>query len=247
VAEPATRRRPLPTIACVNHATVPLGVNFGKLVAVLQKYVDACFAPAWGTEAKLVQSRAVPRGAWGLLFLDDADAAGTLGYHDLTAHGLPLGKVFVKTTLKGGELVSVTASHELAELLIDPAMNMRCEGPKSRTYAYEAADPVEEESFLIDGVAVSNFVYPAWFEEFHARGSTRFDYLGRVEKPFQLLEGGYIPICEYGHTVWTALHGSRAKAKRHAQEDRRGHRSETRAARAKGGGRRRSRKTQARR
>jgi hypothetical protein len=46
---------------------------------------------------------------------------------------LPLSKVFVKTTLADGELVSVSASHELVEMLVDPAINMMTTGPDAKT------------------------------------------------------------------------------------------------------------------
>jgi hypothetical protein len=56
-----------------------------------------------------------------------ADTAGALGYHDLTHDGQPISKVFVKTTIKDGELVSVTACHELFEMVIDAIANLWAE------------------------------------------------------------------------------------------------------------------------
>src|ERR1700675_2136888 len=89
----------VPTIACINSATVDLGVDFDKLIAALQKFLDECFVPIWGTPAKLVKATKPASDAWTFVFLDDADAPGALGYHDLTKNGLPLSKIFVKTTL----------------------------------------------------------------------------------------------------------------------------------------------------
>ncbi|MGH8711666.1 MAG: hypothetical protein ACREVA_10200 [Burkholderiales bacterium] len=83
-----------------------------------------------------------------MVFLDDADQPGALAYHDLTPDGLPQSKVFVKTTLENNDLVSVSASHELVEMLVDPAINLMTTGPDPKTiYAYESADPVEAFSF----------------------------------------------------------------------------------------------------
>jgi len=48
--------------------------------------------------------------------------------------GLPLSKVFVKSTRAVGQKVSVTACHELAEMLVDPAINL-APGPWHRVYA----------------------------------------------------------------------------------------------------------------
>ena len=216
----------IPTIACINKANGPLGVDFNKLVLALQKFVDTRFAPIWGTQAKLVKSANFLPGAWAIAFLDNADVQNALGYHDLTPDGLPLSKVFVQTTLRAGQKVSVTACHELAEMLVDPAINLCSTGPRGLIYAYETADAVEEEEFSIDGIAMSDFVYPAWFEGFRKAGSAQFDYLKRVKQPFQILPGGYMPVFRNGQ--WTQIFGSKAKQKRFAREDRRGHRSEYR-------------------
>ena len=213
----------VPTVACVNLATVDLGVNFAKLVAALQKFLDDCFVPVWGAPAKVVQAAKVPAGAWGMVFLDNADAANALGYHDLTKAGLPLSKVFVKTTIDDGQKVSVTACHELAEMMIDPAINLWSEHPSGSFYAYEMCDAVEEEEFLIDGISMSDFVYPSYFEGFRKPKSVQFDYLKKVTRPFQVLKGGYSIVSKNGKI--SQIFGSAAKAKRFAKEDRRQHRS----------------------
>ena len=66
----------VPTIACVNNATVDLGVDFDKLIPALQKFLDECFVPIWGTPAKLVKATKPLSDAWTIVFLDDADAPG---------------------------------------------------------------------------------------------------------------------------------------------------------------------------
>ncbi len=193
------------------------------MITVLQKFVDQYFVPVWGTPARLVRTTGFRKGAWALAFLDRADVANALGYHDLTPDGLPLSKVFVRTTLEAGQKVSVTACHELAEMLVDPAINLCSTGPGNLLYAYETADAVEEVEFTIDGVAMSDFVYPAWFEAFRKPGSAQFDYAKQVKRPFQILAGGYMSVFKNGK--WTQVFGSRAKLRRFRQEDRRGHRS----------------------
>src|SRR5260370_17343719 len=133
-----------PTIACFNKAAIPLGVDFDALIAAMQVFVDEHVAPVWGTPAKLVKSTDFVKGAWAMVFLDDADQPGALAYHDLTPDGLPLSKVFVRTTLAAKELVSVSASHELVEMLVDPAINMYTTGPNPYfAYAYAKAFPVQ--------------------------------------------------------------------------------------------------------
>ena len=217
-----------PTIACFNKATVALGVDFDALIAAMQIYVDKYVVPVWGTPAKLVRTTDFQKGAWAIVFLDNADQPGALAYHDLTPDGLPESKVFVKTTLENHDLVSVSASHELVEMLVDPATNLMTTGPDAKTiYAYESADPVEALSFNVNGIAMSDFIYPSYFENFHKAGSVPFDHLGKVTKPFQILSGGYQIIFKNGK--WSQVFGSAAKKKAFAKEDRRGHRSEERA------------------
>jgi len=217
----------IPKIACFNKATIPLGVDFDDLIAAMQEYVDKFVAPIWATPAKLIKSTGFVKGAWAMVFLDDADQPGALAYHDLTPDGLPQSKVFVKTTLNDHQLVSVSASHELVEMLVDPAINMMSTGPDSKTiYAYESADPVEALTFPVNGIAMSDFIFPAYFEDFHKPGSVQFDYLKKVTKPFQILPGGYQIIFKNGK--WSQVFGSEAKRKSFAREDRRGHRSEER-------------------
>ncbi|WP_372522496.1 hypothetical protein [Sulfuricaulis sp.] len=218
----------VPTIACFNKATTALGVDFDALIAALQVYVDKFVAPVWGTPAKLIKSKGFVKGAWAMVFLDNADQPGALAYHDLTPDGLPQSKVFVKTTLENHDLVSVSASHELVEMLVDPAINLMTTGPDPKViYAYESADPVEALSFRVKGISMSDFVYPSYFEAFHKPGSVPFDHLKKVTKPFQVLAGGYQIIFKNGK--WSQVFGSVSKKKRFAHEDRRGHRSEQRA------------------
>jgi hypothetical protein len=134
--------------------------------------------------------------------------------------------VFVKTTLAAGEKVSATASHELAEMLLDPAANLWAQHPNGSIWAYEVADACEEEMFEIDGIPMSDFVTPAYFEGFRSPGSARFDYLKLIKRPFQILHGGYAIISNGGKI--NNVFGSEAKRARFASEDRRYHRSEYR-------------------
>ncbi|MES1191933.1 MAG: hypothetical protein ABUS47_12755 [Steroidobacter sp.] len=217
----------IPTIACFNQSTVDLGVDFDRLIAAMQVYIDKHVVPVWGTPAKLVKTKGFVKGQWAMVFLDNADQPGALAYHDLTPSGLPLAKVFVKTALDNKELVSVSASHELVEMLVDPAINIMTTGPDSKIiYAYESADPVEALSFKVNGIPMSNFVYPSYFEDFHKLRSVQFDHMKKVTRPFQVLKDGYQIIFKNGK--WSQVYGSKAKQKHFRKEDRRGHRSEMR-------------------
>ena len=201
-------------IAIINQSTVVTDdAEVSAVVAALQTQISRDFAPAWGIDAEL---RLVPRGGkpksgeWWLAILDDSDQAGALGYHDVTTNGLPIGKVFAKTDLTYGEQWSVTASHELLEMLADPGINLTVlddSGDRRRLYAYEVCDACEAETFAyrIGKVLVSDFVYPAWFEAFRKAG-TRFDHMKKINRPFKLLPGGYIGVYDLtSGNGWTTI------------------------------------------
>lgn len=198
-----------PTVAFVNLSNTPLGIDLEKLVAVLRKQMEQHFVPVWGYPAELYATDKPKSTDWQVIFLDDADDANALGYHDLTKDGQPISKVFVKTTIAAGQKVSTTASHELMEMMIDPGAQLWAQKADGRFYAYEMCDAVENEEYLIDGIAVSDFVYPSFFESWHVPRSVQFDYLQKISQPFQTLQNGY-QIVSDGQSVGE-IFGSLAK------------------------------------
>lgn len=211
----------------MNRATTPLGVSMSRLTAALQKCYDKHFLPVWGYPVKLYNTTKPKPSDWRLIYFENPDHKHVEGFHQLTHRGRPLAKVFVKSSLDDGVPVSVTASHELFEMVIDPLANLWANAADKRTqYAYETCDAVEEDVFMVDGLPMSNFLHPAWFEPIkHPRG-TKFDHMGRLNKPFSMAEGGYVIVRRDGRLK--KKFGSLAKARRFAKEDRRGHRSEFR-------------------
>jgi hypothetical protein len=214
------------TIACVNKATVDLGLPFNQLTASLQKCFDEHFLPVWGFPVNLYITNTPKRSDWQFVYFDNSDAAGSLGYHDLTNDGQPISKIFVKSTLAENKPVSVAACRELFAMVIDPVANLWAEAPDGTEYAYEMSDPVEEDTFLVDGIQMSNFVHPSWFEPFQHPPGTKFDHLGLLKRPFTLTKGGYVIIKKDGKV--TQIYGSKAKQERFAKENRVGRRSEYR-------------------
>lgn len=186
-------------VAVKNLSSVIEDADVQAALPAFQKQVTRDFAGSdWGIDAKLVfvpHGGKTPQGAWLLGIFDNADQAGALGYHDLTRSGLPLGKVFAKTTIDDGGLWTVTFSHELLEMLADPNINLCAfDEEAGRLYAYEVCDAVEADDlgYDIDGVTVSDFVLPSWFEPMHVGKHERFAFKSTVTAPFQLLPGGYI-------------------------------------------------------
>ena len=224
-------------IAVYNRASAPLGIDLVAFVAALNAYVAAAVQPAWNVSAELHVTDGPVAGEWGLVFLDNADVPGALAYHDEET-GAPLAKVFVETIRQANSSLTVAASHELVEMLVDPLCVCYATTDTPGTlYALEPADPVEDDAlgFQVDGFLMSDFVYPAWFDRTAAgHPNVRYDHVGAVTltRPFQVLPGGYV-IQLVGGAV-SEVFGSSAKATAFAAEDRRGHRSEYRRAVAEG-------------
>lgn len=191
-------------ISFINRCSVLTDDQVAAALPALQAQVHSDFYPAWGVDADLsfVGSDQQPApGTWWLTVFDNSDIAGALGYHDLTTEGMPLGKIFAQTDLQTGSQWTVTASHELLEMLGDPDINLTVfvqdqDRPSGLLYAYEVCDACEADEFgyEIDGTLVSDFVYPAWFESFREPGSTQFDKQGAINAPFEILPGGYIGV-----------------------------------------------------
>src|SRR5437667_12655547 len=177
-------------VAIINASTVLRDSVVKAAVPALQTQVHRDFAPAWGIDADLifVPNRAKPPArSWWLTIVDNADQAGALGYHDVTNAGLPLAKVFAGSDINLGFQWTVTASHELLEMLGDPDINLtafvelngdtgeplRPDQPlppgatlQMRLYAYEVCDACEADQYGYPkgDVLVSDFVFPAWFQ-----------------------------------------------------------------------------------
>jgi hypothetical protein len=243
---PDFNRDVVPTVVCVNKSTLDLEVDFDRLVRALQRFLDEVFVPVWGTPAKLVKSKDPKPGCWHLVFLDDADQKGTSSFHDITYSGMPIAKVFVRPAKKSGEVISVTACHELLEMLVDPSAALWTDGPRGTVWAYEVCDVVEDDKIDFNGIPMSDFVYPAYFDMFRLKKgakSAQYDYLKKVKRPFQILDGGYSDIHKKRGGVTTKW-GSPEKKKHFQEEDRRYHRSQFRRKRHKSRGRQKSRRNE---
>jgi hypothetical protein len=193
-------------ISLINSSTIVSNAEIQAALPALQTQISRDFMPVWGVDADLdfVPHRKNPaKGHWGLLVLDDSDRAGDVGYHDLTKEGLPQGKVFARTLQHFKAPWTIMASHELLEMLVDPDIDITVmtmtdivleKNVVGRLFAYEVCDACERDSYEIDSVVVSDFVYPAWFESFHKKGSTQFDHEKKIRRPFEIRPGGYIGI-----------------------------------------------------
>lgn len=207
------------SVAIVNGSTVVQDADVQDAVAALQVQVSRDFAPVWGRDAQLAfspMSTPVPAGTWELLIADNSDQAGALGYHDLTVNGDPLGKVFAQDDLNNGNSWTVTASHELLEMLADPWVDECVENDQPngtiRFYAMEVCDACEDDQFGYQiaipsgkSILVSDFVRPSWFQP---REAAPYDLQNRINGPFVLLQNGYIGYLDaQSKGGWQQLNG----------------------------------------
>lgn len=187
-------------VSVINHSTVLTDAEVAAAVADLQTQVHRDFAPAWGVDADLTF---VPSGTqpdvntWWLVIMDFSDQQGALGYHDLTPGGMPIGKVFAASDKQAGYNWTITASHELLEMLADPEIDLVVFVQQTARggvlYSYEICDACEDDKFgyKIGNTMVSDFVYKSWFQ---SQGTGKFDQMDYLKAPFQLIQGGYIGI-----------------------------------------------------
>jgi hypothetical protein len=162
------------------------------VVAALQKQVIRDLGPIWGVAATVAPFREleqVPPGYWPLVLVEDIPLRRR-GVHFATG-GRPFALV------KNSDSWSLMASHELLELLVDPWGNWTLPGRSPRDdqgqveFLVEVCDPCQRETYLIDGVLVSDFVTPQYYAPLDTAGA-RYSFRGTVSGPREVLPGGYI-------------------------------------------------------
>ena len=144
-------------------------------IRAINRQIREDFEPYWGFGARLRlegKSGSKKRGfdaadmrGDAVLYLHDvARIRDAEGYHDKNFSGIPYGFVFLELSKKLKEDWTITLSHEALELLADPEANLLVQGPhpsepKRKVFHwFEMCDAVQDESYVLDGVRVSNFI-----------------------------------------------------------------------------------------
>jgi hypothetical protein len=153
----------------------------------------------------LPDAGAVPVGVWPV-FLVDRLPPGEGGFHS-DSHHRPFAKVIASSASADW---TIDASHEVLEMLVDPAGNrlqtsraIKIMGSDVQDdvgqfeYVVEACDPCEDNryAYSINGIGVSDFITPHYYDPSKTPG-TRYSFTGSVERPRQLLPGGYISFID---------------------------------------------------
>ena len=195
-------------LAVTNESSRFSNADAKKAVTACAAQLKLHVAPFWDmVPASIVfyaDASEVPSEADRLVILDDADQANALGFHDETPDGKPYARVFAApvldnggTALSGSLSVSTVLSHEVCEWFGDRFVNLWADDGGGTEYAVELCDPVEQDSYDIRGIAVSNFVTKRYFDHLAPAG-TQFDYLKKLTKPYSMTKGGYLLVRHAG-------------------------------------------------
>jgi len=204
-----------PTISIVNQSNTVTNSSLKRVVIpAMQKQITRHFEPVWGWGANLKLN--AKRFDMKVIIKDHA-RGGDLGYH--IKDGRAIAYIFAKDDIaESGEYTS-TLSHELLEMIADPNVSLYAIGKfrlkgrsKSGLFGLEVCDPVQENLYKINGVKVSDFVRPEWFEPEHKKGAMKMDHMKVIDAPFALAEGGYADVL--ASSRWHTLRGAKAKVKR---------------------------------
>lgn len=197
-------------ICLINRTSRIRDARFAAILHALQAQCAEDFCPVWGIAVPVLhlvgRNEQPDPSHWKLWFRDTSDDAGALGYHE-DASGVPEGFVFVEDDIRYGSAISVTASHELMEMLADPTTTRMGPTIGGAQYIVECCDACEadEDGYLKLGVQVSNFVLPAYYGLIPAGGAGRgpYDFRDLLTAPCPMLRpGGYIMALENG--AWTS-------------------------------------------
>jgi hypothetical protein len=212
-------------ISVVNRCPRLHETELRRVIHAVNRQLSEHFEPAWKFGAQLhlhAEDSADSHGGHvslaklpglhgdGVIYIaDKATIADAEGYHDRNNAHIPFGFVFLDVCKEQGDNWTVALSHEAIEMVGDPMSNLLVEGPSPHDpshmvfHVFELCDPVTNETYEIDGVEVSNFVFPSYFAYGNTKGGgaaakdARNDYKGRpahgeILKPLGTTPGGYL-------------------------------------------------------
>jgi hypothetical protein len=184
----------LQQIALVTESSRLPRAAMDSVAAALQVQVLRDLGPAWGITATVDafdSVDAVPPTYYPMVVMDDLP---------VSAAGIHLDQDFTPFALvEFSNRWTLTASHEALEMLVDPFGNRFQTADSIKNdqgiveYLVEVCDPSEAvaNSYRINGVVVSDFYLPSFFEPVGVDGG-RYSFTGAVKRPLQVVQGGYL-------------------------------------------------------
>jgi Cdc6-like AAA superfamily ATPase len=190
-------------VALVSQAEALATAELERFAAALQEQIDRDLAKHWGVTARVSVYRTVtdvPVSEWPVIVQPEI-ARGTLGYH-----GDHRGQPYALVTYPQTEW-TVTASHECLEMLVDPHSNRVPFGQSPKpgqgqvNFLVQVCDPCRTISYEIDGVPLSDFVTPAYYDG----SESTLDVHGAIGRPLEVLENGMLTWREPETKHWWQL------------------------------------------
>jgi hypothetical protein len=169
--------------------------DVSRVAAALQRQATRDFAPLWNVHATVdafPRLDDVPIGYWPMIVETDIDVPGAAGIH-LDKDGQPFALITMSDSW------SLTASHEMLEMLADPFGDRVIAGksPKRNQgrveFLVEVCDPSEaaEFGYTVNDILVSDFYTPHYFDP-RRSPATRYSFTDAVKGPREVLRGGYL-------------------------------------------------------
>lgn len=182
-------------ICIINRSTAP-EITLPVLTRIAEALViqSARDLAGWYETApdEFMVASSAPSGWDMLTIVDRLGVPDAVAYHDATAAGRPRLLVGVDMVRAQGGVfldeLSVAMSHEFVETRIDPYADWWADFDGKKMVALEACDPVQGDSYEIDGIKVASFVGPRWFRG----GDGPWDYLSKLKAPLTMSPGGYL-------------------------------------------------------
>ncbi len=211
-------------ISLINHSKTVTDAELQRVARAINRQISEDFEPYWSFGATLrlegpvgsrphVNHPSDMRGDAVLYLVEGSSAIKATGFHVSNFADIPFGIVLLEMCRQMKEHWSITLSHEALELVGDPMANLFVQGPhpldrrRKVLHMFEMCDAVQNENYLIDEVAVSNFVLPSYFSPGEAEGR-RNDFLGTQYNGETLLSfginpGGYLNILDPKTGKWS--------------------------------------------
>jgi hypothetical protein len=197
-------------VGLVSQSTSIKAPELNRTAAAVQKQVTRDYTPVWkvvATVSAFASLSDVPNGYWPVIVMDDIHTSGAAGVHQ-DRNGQPYALV------QSGASWSLTASHEVLEMLTDPFGNRLVSGRSLKPgqgrveFLLEVCDPSEDASFAytVNGITVSDFITPAFYDPVTS-STVRYSFTAAIKAPRTILKGGYIswhePISDHWwQQVW---------------------------------------------
>jgi len=182
-----------PKIALVSQSTAVATADVIALCAAIQTQITQDFLPVWKIPATIsyfATLEDVHVGFWPVIIVDK------IATKDFGVHGQRDNQPIALVDASKANW-QATVSHEVLEMIVDPYCNRLVAssavmGSAAQVeYLVEICDPCQNTFYNINGIKVSNFYTPNYFDAATAP-SVRYDFLGLMTQPRTILEQGYL-------------------------------------------------------